>query len=202
MKTEKTTTKATPKAPVKKATPAPKAAAKPVAKSDPKSDPKSDAKTARAETRAVPQKTYMANAQTVQREWLLVDAANMPIGRLASQVAHILRGKHKPTFTPHCDAGDYVIVINSDKVVLTGKKLTDKYYFSHSGYVGGDKHVQAKIMLEKKSDYAVERAIKGMLPKNSLGRNMYRKLKVYKGDKHPHSAQQPRKIQLLGVREK
>jgi len=140
----------------------------------------------------------MAKESDVKREWLLVDATGMPIGRLAAQVAAILRGKNKPTFTPHVDCGDYVVIINSDKVVLTGNKMTDKYYFSHSGFVGGDKHVQAKIMLEKKSDYAVERAIKGMLPKNALGRQMFRKLKVYKGATHEHSAQQPRKITLVG----
>jgi len=144
------------------------------------------------------QKTFMAKNEEVSREWLLVDAAGMPIGRLAAQVATILRGKNKPTFTPHTDVGDYVVVINTDKVVLTGKKMRDKYYFSHSGFVGGDKHVQAKIMLEKKSDYAVERAIKGMLPKNTLGRNMFRKLKVYKGETHPHEAQKPRLIKLVG----
>ena len=146
------------------------------------------------------QKTFMANEGNIQREWILVDATNMPIGRLASQVASILRGKHKPTFTPHADTGDYVVIVNTDKVVLTGKKMTDKYYFSHSGYVGGDKMVQAKHMLEKKSDYAVERAIKGMLPKNSLGRQMFRKVKVYKGATHPHEAQQPKPITLAGKR--
>jgi len=144
------------------------------------------------------QKSFMANKESVVREWLLVDAADMPIGRVASQVAMILRGKHKPIFTPHCDTGDFVIIINTDKVVLTGNKMEDKYYFSHSGYVGGDKHVQAKKMIKEKSDHAVERAIKGMLPKNALGRDMYRKLKVYKGDTHPHEAQQPRKILLDG----
>ena len=138
----------------------------------------------------------MANEGNIKREWLLVDAAGMPIGRLAAQVAAILRGKHKPTFTPNVDNGDYVVIINSDKAVLTGNKMTDKYYFSHSGYVGGDKHVQAKIMLEKKSDYAVTRAIKGMLPKNSLGRQMIKKLKVHKGAEHTHEAQQPRLIKL------
>lgn len=140
----------------------------------------------------------MANEGNVVREWVEVDAAGMPIGRLASQVAVILRGKHKPTYTPHCDCGDYVVIVNSDKVVLTGKKMTDKYYFSHSGYVGGDKHIQAKTMLKNHSDRAVERAIKGMLPKNTLGRNMFKKVKVYKGDSHPHAAQQPRKIVLIG----
>jgi len=144
------------------------------------------------------QKSFMANKENVVREWLLVDAAGMPIGRLASQVATILRGKHKPTFTPHCDTGDFVIVVNTDKVVLTGNKMEDKYYFSHSGYVGGDKHVQAKKMIKEKSDRAVERAIKGMLPKNSLGRDMFRKVKVYKGAEHPHEAQQPRMIELDG----
>ncbi|MCL2229381.1 MAG: 50S ribosomal protein L13 [Firmicutes bacterium] len=144
------------------------------------------------------QTSHMAKESTIKREWLLVDATDMPIGRLAAQVAAILRGKHKPTFTPHVDTGDYVVIINSDRVILTGNKMTDKYYFSHSGYVGGDKHVQAKIMLEKKSDYAVERAIKGMLPKNALGRQMFKKLKVHKGATHPHEAQNPRKIKLLG----
>lgn len=138
----------------------------------------------------------MAKESDIKREWLLVDAAGMPIGRLAAQVAAILRGKHKPTFTPHADTGDYVVIVNTDKAILTGNKMTDKYYFSHSGYIGGDKHVQAKHMLEKKSDFAVARAIKGMLPKNSLGRDMFRKLKVYKTSTHPHEAQNPRKIVL------
>jgi len=144
------------------------------------------------------QKTFLANDQNHKREWVLVDATGMALGRLASQVAMILRGKHKPTFTPHHDAGDYVIVINTDKIILTGAKMEDKYYFSHSGYVGNDKHVQAKTMLKNKSDYMVEHAIKGMLPKNALGRQMFRKLKVYKGDKHPHEAQMPKVIKLGG----
>jgi large subunit ribosomal protein L13 len=143
-------------------------------------------------------KTFMANEGNITREWVLVDATGMPLGRLATQVAMILRGKTKPTYTPHADTGDYVVIINSDKVVLTGNKLTDKYYFSHSGYAGGSKFVQAKDMIEKNSDRAIERAIKGMLPKNTLGRQMYRKLKVYKGDTHPHEAQKPRKIKLVG----
>jgi len=140
----------------------------------------------------------MAKESDIKREWLLVDADGMSLGRLAAQVALILRGKHKPTFTPHVDTGDYVVIINSDKVVLTGNKMTDKYYFFHSGYVGHDKHIQAKHMLETKSDFAVMRAIKGMLPKNSLGREMIKKLKVYKGATHPHEAQNPRKITLQG----
>ena len=147
-------------------------------------------------------KTFTANEQNIKREWLLVDADGMPIGRLAAQVAAILRGKHKPSFTPHVDTGDFVVIINSDKVILTGKKMTDKYYFSHSGYVGGDKHVQAKHMLEKKSDFAVTRAVKGMLPKNTLGRAMIKKLKIYKGAEHPHAAQKPRKIVLQGGEKK
>ena len=146
------------------------------------------------------QKSFMANEQSVKREWLLVDATAMPIGRLAAQVAMVLRGKHKPTFTPHCDAGDFVVIINSDKAILTGNKMTDKYYWSHSGYVGGVKTVQAKEMLAKNSDRAVEHAIKGMLPKNALGRQMFRKLKVYKGEAHPHKAQAPRVYSLVGGR--
>lgn len=140
----------------------------------------------------------MANENNIKPEWLLVDATDMPMGRLCSQVAAILRGKHKPTFTPNVDTGDFVIVVNSDKIAFTGKKLTGKYYFSHSGYNGGDKFVQAKHMLEEKSDFAIHRTVKGMLPKNSIGRKMIKKLKVYKGDTHPHEAQQPRKITLVG----
>ena len=144
------------------------------------------------------QKTFMASEQNHKREWVLVDATGMAVGRLASQVAMILRGKHKPTYTPHHDAGDYVIVINSDKIVLTGKKMEDKYYWSHSGYIGGTKEVQAKEALKNKSDFMVNHAVKGMLPKNALGRQMFRKLKVYKGDKHQHEAQMPKTIKLGG----
>ena len=144
------------------------------------------------------QKSFQASEQNHVREWVLVDAAGMPLGRLAAQVAAILRGKHKPTFTPHHDAGDYVIVINSDKVVLTGKKMEDKYFWSHSGYIGGGKQVQAKTLLKNKSDYMVSRVVKGMLPKNAIGRQMFRKLNVYKGDTHPHAAQSPKKITLVG----
>lgn len=143
-------------------------------------------------------KTVMANENTVVREWLLVDAANIPVGRVASQVAAILRGKHKPTFTPHCDCGDYVIVINTDKMVLTGNKLEEKKHFHYSGYPGGLKSVQYKALMENKSDYVLELAVKGMLPKNTLGREMIQKMKVYKGDSHPHDAQKPRKIEIKG----
>ena len=144
------------------------------------------------------QKTFQASEQNHTREWVLVDASGMALGRLASHVAMILRGKHKPTFTPHHDAGAYVIVINTDKIILTGAKMEDKYYWSHSGFIGGAKEVQAKEMFKNKSDFMVEHAVKGMLPKNALGRQMFRKLKVYKGDKHPHEAQMPKKIVLGG----
>ncbi len=143
-------------------------------------------------------KTVMANAQTVEREWLLVDAANIPLGRVASQVATLLAGKHKPSYTPHVDTGDYVIVINTDKMVLTGNKANDKYYYHHSGYPGGLKAVQYKDLMAKRSDFALEVAVKGMLPKNSLGRKMLGKLHAYKGDTHPHAAQNPRKIEIDG----
>jgi len=144
------------------------------------------------------QKTYMANEQNHKREWVLIDATGMAVGRLASKVAMILRGKHKPSYTPHHDAGDYVVVINTDKIILTGKKMEDKYYWSHSGYIGSEKELQAKEALKTKSDFMVNHAVKGMLPKNALGRQMFRKLKVYKGDKHPHEAQMPKKITLSG----
>ncbi len=145
-------------------------------------------------------KTYMAKKETVEREWLLVDAANMPLGRLASQVAHILRGKTKPVYTPHVDTGDYVIVINTDKMVLTGNKLNNKKYYSHSGFPGGLKTKSYIDLMATKSDFVLTKAVKGMLPKNSLGRDMIGKLKVYKGDSHPHSAQLPRTITLKGER--
>ena len=143
-------------------------------------------------------KTVMAKKETVSREWLLIDAAGLPVGRVASKVAFILRGKHKPCYTPHVDTGDYVIVINTDKMILTGKKLTQKYYFRYSGYPGGDTLTQAKDMMEKKSDIMLEKAVKGMLPHNTLGADMFRKLKVYKGSEHPHQAQQPREIKIKG----
>ena len=126
-------------------------------------------------------KTVMAKKETVSREWLLVDAANIPVGRVASQVAFILRGKHKPTFTPHVDAGDYVIVINTDKMILTGKKGVQKKYFHYSGYPGGTTFKQYKDLMETQSDFVLEKAVKGMLPKNTLGKQMFSKLKVYKG---------------------
>ncbi|MCD8294808.1 MAG: 50S ribosomal protein L13 [Clostridia bacterium] len=141
-------------------------------------------------------KTYMAKAEEVERKWYVVDADGMPLGRLASQVAAILRGKNKPMFTPNVDTGDFVIVVNCDKVVLTGKKLTDKYYRYHSGYIGGLKEISYKTMLAEKSDLAVYEAVKGMLPKNSLGRQMLKKLKVFKGPEHTHAAQKPEPLKL------
>lgn len=141
-------------------------------------------------------KTYMANAQTVERKCYVVDAAGVPLGRLASRVASVLRGKNKPTFTPNVDTGDFVIVINSDKVVLTGKKTEDKFYRYHTGYVGGLKEISYKKMLAEKSDLAVYEAVKGMLPKNSLGRATLKKLRVYKGAEHNHAAQKPEELKV------
>ena len=136
-------------------------------------------------------KTFMAKPGEVERKWYIVDATDMVLGRLASNVAAVLRGKNKPIFTPNVDTGDYVIIINADKVRLTGKKLEQKYYRYHTGYIGGLKEIQYKDMMEKKPVLAVELAIKGMLPKNSIGRKMFKKLKVYVGSEHPHAAQQP-----------
>lgn len=136
-------------------------------------------------------KTYMANAATVERKWYVVDAAGVPLGRLASQVAAVLRGKHKPTFTPNVDCGDYVIVVNCDKVALTGKKAEKKLYTYHTGYIGGLKQTPYGEMLAKKSDVVVMEAVKGMLPKNTLGKQMLKKLRVYKGAEHKQQAQQP-----------
>ena len=144
--------------------------------------------------------TVMAKSETVDRKWYVVDAAGIPLGRVASQVAAVLRGKNKTIYTPHVDTGDFVIVINTDKMVLTGNKLNDKKYFHHSGYPGGLKEVTYKDLMEKRSDFALERAIKGMLPKNSLGKKMFGKLKVYKGSEHPHQAQQPVELKIRGGR--
>lgn len=141
-------------------------------------------------------KTYMANAQTVERKWYVVDAAGIPLGRVASQVAAILRGKNKPTYTPNVDCGDFVIVLNSDKVVLTGKKTEDKFYRYHTGYIGGLKEIPYKKLMAEKSDVAVYEAVRGMLPKNSLGRDMIKKLKIFKGAEHNHAAQKPEELKL------
>ena len=141
-------------------------------------------------------KTYMAHAETVERKWYVVDAEGVALGRLATRVASILRGKNKPTFTPNVDTGDFVIVINTDKVVLTGKKLEDKFYRYHSGYIGGLKEIPYKKLMAEKSDLAVYEAVKGMLPKNSLGRVMLKKLRVYKGAEHNHAAQKPEVLKI------
>ena len=141
-------------------------------------------------------KTYMANAQTVERKWYVVDAAGLTLGRLSTRVASVLRGKNKPTYTPNVDCGDFVIVINTDKVVLTGKKLEDKFYRYHTGYIGGLKEISYKKLMAEKSDLAVYEAVKGMLPKNSLGRAMLKKLRVYKGAEHNHAAQKPEVLKI------
>ena len=145
-------------------------------------------------------KTFMEKPANVERKWYLVDATNMPLGRLASQVADILTGKNKPTQTPHVDTGDHVIVINSDKVILTGKKLTQKMLRSHSGYAGGLKEMDYKTVMATKSNVAVEKAVKGMLPKNSLGRKAFERLRVYKDANHNHDAQKPQTVELKGAR--
>ena len=142
-------------------------------------------------------KTFMANAQTVERKWYVVDADGMTLGRLASQVAAILRGKNKPIYTPHCDTGDHVIVINAAKVVLTGKKLDQKVYYHHSGYAGGMKETKYRKLMAEKPEFAVKHAVVGMLPKGPLGRQMARKLRVYAGAEHEHEAQKPEVLELV-----
>ncbi len=136
-------------------------------------------------------KTFMASSATVDRKWYVVDAEGMTLGRLASEVAKVLRGKNKPTYTPHVDTGDYVIVVNAEKIAVTGKKMDQKVYYSHSDYVGGLKATTLKEMLAKHPERVVEHAVKGMLPKGPLGRQMYTKLFVYAGPDHKHAAQKP-----------
>ncbi|MDD6491424.1 MAG: 50S ribosomal protein L13 [Firmicutes bacterium] len=136
-------------------------------------------------------KTFMASPATIERKWYVVDATNMTLGRLASEVAKVLRGKNKAIFTPHIDTGDYVIVVNADKVKVTGKKLDQKVYYHHSDYVGGMKEATLREMMAKKPEKVVELAVKGMLPKGPLGRQMYTKLHVYAGPEHQHAAQKP-----------
>ena len=140
--------------------------------------------------------TYMQKKEDVKRNWYVVDAEGLTLGRLATQVASVLRGKHKPTYTPHIDCGDYVIVVNASKVNLTGNKLDDKIYYNHSGYTGGLRERNARTMKEKYPEEMIERAVKGMLPKGRLGRQMYRKLFVYAGENHPHTAQQPVELKI------
>lgn len=143
-------------------------------------------------------RTFMAKANEVERKWYVIDAEGKTLGRLASEVASILRGKHKPTFTPNVDTGDHVILLNASKIELTGKKLTDKIYYRHSMHPGGLKTRTALEMRTNYSERMLELAIKGMLPKNSLGRQMYKKLHVYAGNEHPHQAQQPEVYELRG----
>ena len=140
--------------------------------------------------------TYMAKTAEVERKWFVVDAAGMTLGRLASQVAAVLRGKHKPIFTPNCDCGDFVIVVNCDKVILTGRKLEKKLYTYHTGYIGGLKQIPYAEMMAKRSDVVVYEAVKGMLPKNTLGKQMLKKLRVYKGAEHKQAAQKPEVLTL------
>jgi large subunit ribosomal protein L13 len=140
--------------------------------------------------------TFMANEGNITRKWYIVDAEGKTLGRLAAEVAKVLRGKHKPTFTPHVDTGDHVIIVNAEKIALTGKKLVQKTYFRHSGYVGGTTFTTAGNMLATQPAKVLEHAIKGMLPKNRLGSAIYRKLHVYTGAEHPHTAQQPETLEI------
>lgn len=140
--------------------------------------------------------TVMAKSDEVVRKWYVVDAAGKTLGRLSSEVASILRGKNKPIYTPHVDTGDYVIIINAEKIELTGKKLDQKMYRRHSGYIGGMKETSYRKMIAEKPEFVIEKAVKGMLPHNILGRQMFKKLKVYKGSAHPHAAQKPEVLEL------
>lgn len=142
------------------------------------------------------QKTFSLRPQDVQRKWYVIDATGKTLGRLASQIAHVLRGKHKPTYTPHVDGGDHVIVINAEKVEVTGKKRDHKLYRWHTGYPGGLKEVTFRQMIERRPERVIERAVWGMLPHNRLGRRIFRKLRVYAGPEHPHQAQQPEPLEF------
>lgn len=141
-------------------------------------------------------KTFSAKPETVTRDWYVIDAAGQTLGRLASEVARRLRGKHKPEYTPHVDTGDYIVVVNAEKVHVTGNKRTDKVYYHHTGYPGGIKDINFEKLIAEHPTRVIEKAVKGMLPKNPLGRQMYRKLKVYAGDAHEHQAQQPKPLQI------
>ena len=141
-------------------------------------------------------KTYSAKAETVERDWFLIDADGKTLGRLATEVARRLRGKHKAVYTPHVDTGDYIVVINAEKVKVTGNKAKDKMYYNHSGYMGGLKEINFEDLIQKAPERVIETAVKGMLPKNSLGRAMFRKLKVYAGKEHKHTAQQPQVLEI------
>jgi large subunit ribosomal protein L13 len=141
-------------------------------------------------------KTYTPKPEDIQREWFVIDAKDQTLGRLASQIAHLLRGKHKPIFSPHMDVGDYVIVINCDQVRVTGRKLDQKRYYWHSGYPGGIKSRTLREQMDRYPERVIEAAVRGMLPKNSLGRKTIKKLKIYQGDSHPHAAQKPKVFEL------
>ncbi|HJA98727.1 MAG TPA: 50S ribosomal protein L13 [Candidatus Alistipes avicola] len=145
-------------------------------------------------------KTISANSATIEKQWILIDANNEVLGRLASQIAKILRGKNKPSYTPHADCGDYVVVINADKVKLTGKKMTDKVYTRHTGFPGGQRFATPADYLAKKPTFLLEKAVKGMLPKTRLGEAMFKNLKVYAGPEHPHAAQNPKTIKLNEIK--
>ena len=141
-------------------------------------------------------KTFSAKPETTKHDWWVVDAADKTLGRLASEVAHRLRGKHKPEYTPHVDTGDYIVVINAEQIQVTGNKAKGKIYHHHTGYVGGIKSISFEKLMAKAPERAIESAVKGMLPKNPLGRAMFRKLKVYAGAEHPHTAQQPQALEI------
>lgn len=141
-------------------------------------------------------KTYIAKAESVSPDWFVVDAAGKTLGRLSAEIASRLRGKHKPEFTPHVDTGDYIVVINAAQVRVTGRKATDKIYYSHTGFVGGIKSISFQKLIEKAPERTIETAVKGMLPKGPLGRAMFKKLKVYAGNEHPHAAQQPKELNI------
>ena len=142
------------------------------------------------------QKTYVVKEADIQRQWILVDASGQTLGRLASRIAQVLKGKHKPTYSPHLDGGDYVVVINADKIAVTGRKMDQKAYYRHTGYPGGIRETNLRGLLDRHPTYALKFAVRGMLPKNRLGRRMIKKLKIYAGPEHPHQAQQPEPVEL------
>ncbi|WP_317931152.1 50S ribosomal protein L13 [Halioxenophilus sp. WMMB6] len=141
-------------------------------------------------------KTISAKPETVQRDWYVVDADGKTLGRMAAEIASRLRGKHKPEYTPHVDTGDYIVVINAEKVRVTGRKATDKMYYHHTGFIGGIKSISFEKLIDKAPERTIEIAVKGMLPKGPLGRAMFKKLKVYAGTEHPHTAQQPQELNI------
>ncbi|KEQ17458.1 50S ribosomal protein L13 [Endozoicomonas numazuensis] len=141
-------------------------------------------------------KTFSAKPETVKRDWFVVDAEGKTLGRLATEIASRLRGKHKPEYTPHVDTGDYIVVVNAEKVHVTGRKASDKMYYRHTGFPGGLRSISFEKLIAHKPEMVIEKAVKGMLPKGPLGRDMYRKLKVYTGTEHPHASQQPQKLDI------